>query len=198
VRPTAVATLLVGLCAASGVAAAEPVRADAFKPRAASVYAGDPEADLKLRIEEIFGVFLVDPPRRHASERVELTARQVVLNYWQPSQGQTDAELLTRATQFCLLGRTQFSPGARAVFSEMPDIDEVVLIFHDVIRKDQKGRRLAAESVTPYLKARLTRGRFQRLKLEPVRACVDKGDCSAVFRAAFDEARFDRKGIKSR
>lgn len=189
-----VATLGVGPAAL----AAEPVRADAFTPRAAALYAGQPDADFKLRIEELFGIFLVDPPRRHASERVELDGGQVAVHYWQPSAGQTDTELLTRATEWFLLGRTQFSPGARGVFSEMPDVGEVVLIFHDVLRKDQKGRRLAEESIVPYLKVRLTRARFQRLKLDPVQACVAKGDCTAVFRAAFDEARFDRKGIRLR
>ena len=188
----------LGLGAAPAAWAAEPVRADAFTPRAAQLYAGEPEADLKLRIEDIFGVYLVDPPRRHASERVELDATRVAIRYWQPSAGQSDTELLTRATQWFLLGRTQFSPGVRAVFSEMPDIDQVVMSFHDVLRKDQKGRRLGEESVAPYLEIRLSRARFQRLRLEPVQACVSKGDCAAVFRAAFDDARFDRKGVKLR
>lgn len=184
------------LAGAGRLQAAEPVRADSFKPRAALVYTGDPAAEEKLRVEDIFGLYLVDPPRRHTSERVELSGRQVLVQYWQPSGGFSDPELLTRATQWFLLGRTQFSPGVRAVFSEMPAVDEVVMTFHDVFRKDQKGRRLGEESVVPYLKVRMTRGRFDRLKLEPVRKCVDKGDCSAVFRAAFDEARFDRKGLR--
>lgn len=190
--------LVLALLFAAVPARGERVRADATRSRAASVYAGQPDAAAKLRVEEIFGIYLVDPPRRHASERVELAPGQVTINYWQPAEGLTDAELFTRATGWCLLGRTQFSPGARAVFSEMGDVDEIVLVFHEVFRKDQKGRRLGEESVVPYLKARITRGRFGRLKLEPVQACVEKGDCTAIFRNAFDETRFDRKGIKLR
>lgn len=197
------ADLRRGLCLAALLLSSVPCLAAAvgrpdFRPRAAAMYAGDPSAGLKLRVEDIFGLYLVDPPRRHASERVELEGERVVLHYWQPASGFSDAELTTRATQWFLLGRTQFSPGVRALFSEMPATQEVVMVFHEVVRKDQRGRRLAEESVTPYMRVRLTRKRFERLKLEPVQACVDRGDCQAVFRAAFDEARFDRKGIKLR
>ena len=193
----ALAAFALGLSAAWGQSA-EPVRPDSFETRASQLYAGDPMADIKLRVEEIFGIFLVDPPRRHASEVVELSGDQVVVRYWQPSGGFTDAELQTRAVQWSLLGRTQFSAGARAVFSEMPGTREIVLVFHDVFRKDQKGRRMGEESVVPYLKIRLTQDRFDRLKLKPVEQCVERSDCSSVFRVAFDEARFDRKGIKVR
>lgn len=195
-RDLCLAALLLVLSSVPGIAAA--VGRPDFRPRAAAMYDGDPAAGLKLRIEDIFGLYLVDPPRRHASERVEFEGERVVLHYWQPASGFSDVELTTRATQWFLLGRTQFSPGVRALFSELPATQEVVMIFHEVVRKEQRGRRLGEESITPYLRVRMTRTRFERLKLDPVKSCVDRGDCQAVFRAAFDEARFDRKGIKLR
>ncbi len=171
-------------------------RMDAARPSAGGFYAGDPQAREKERLEEVFGIHLTIPPRRHASERVEIDDTSVTISVWQPSSGQSDIALQTRAVQWFLLGRTQFSTGSRGLFSEWPDVQSATLVFHDVLRKDQKGRRLAAETVVPYLRVKLTRARFERLKLKAVEACVEKDDCAAVFKAAFDEARFDRKGLK--
>ena len=48
-----------------------PRRADGVVPTAKSIYAADdPAAALKMQIERLMGVYLVDPPRRHASEKV--------------------------------------------------------------------------------------------------------------------------------
>jgi len=121
---------------------------------------------------------------------------EVRLTVWVPAATLTDAELQTRAVEWLLLGRTQYAQGARALFSEWPDVGRVTLTFVDIQRTEQKSRRASAETVTPVLRVRLTRGRFERLKLKAVEACVEKGDCAAVFRAAFDEARLDRKGLK--
>ncbi|MSP74345.1 MAG: hypothetical protein EXR76_19620 [Myxococcales bacterium] len=199
------AAVLLTLLAATSPARAQPVapRADTLKARAAEVYKGDPDAARKVRVEELFGLYLVDPPRRHASERVELTPGGVTLNYWQPLGESTDAMLIARAVQFFLLGRTQFGAGVRSIFDALSAVSEVTLVFHEVSRheggsKQQHGRRAGDETVTPYLRLRLSRSRFERLKLAAVEKCVAAADCATVFRVAFDEARFDRRGLKIR
>ena len=186
----------LALSAAPAYAQGQAQRMDAARPGTGAFYAGDPQAREKERLEEVFGIHLTIPPRRHASERVEINDSAVTIAVWQPSSGQSDTALQTRAVQWFLLGRTQFSTGSRGLFSEWPEVQVATLVFHDVLRKDQKGRRLAAETVVPYLRVKLTRARFERLKLKAVEACVEKDDCAAVFKAAFDEARFDRKGLK--
>lgn len=173
------------LCGAAPPAQAEP-----------SFYAGEPNAEDLERLDAAFGLYLTRPPRRHPVERVTQTGDEVRLVLWVPSGGQTDTTLQTRAVQWLLLGRTQYAQGARALFSDWPSIERVSLTFVDVQRAEPKSRRAAVETITPYLRVRLTRGRFERLKLKAVEACVEKGDCAAVFRAAFDEARLDRKGLK--
>lgn len=161
-----------------------------------SIYASEPNADELARLDSAFGLYLTRPPRRHAVERVARVDDEVRLTVWVPTATLTDVELQSRAVEWLLLGRTQYAPGARALFSDWPDIDRVVLTFVDIQRTVQKSRRASAETITPFLRVRLTRSRFERLKLKAVEACVEKGDCAAVFRAAFDEARFDRKGLK--
>ena len=175
----------VALQAAPNAARAEP-----------AVYAGEPDADALARLDGAFGLYLTRPPRRHAVERVARVDDEVRLTVWVPAATQTDTELQTRAVEWLLLGRTQYAQGARTLFSDWPDIDRVLLTFVDIQRTEEKSRRASAETITPFLRVRLTRSRFERLKLKAVEACVEKGDCAAVFKAAFDEARFDRKGLK--
>ncbi|MHC4811409.1 MAG: hypothetical protein ACYTEV_13735, partial [Planctomycetota bacterium] len=40
-------------------------RSDAFQRRRVDLYPGDPDGDVKRRIEKLMGLYLVDPPRRH-------------------------------------------------------------------------------------------------------------------------------------
>ncbi len=178
------------------------VRPDAVTARAAQVYgADDPTAPLKLRVEQLTGIYLVDPPRRHATERVSLKGGEVRITYWQTIGGATDEELLARAVGWFVLGRTQYATGARGVFGEMPAVERMVLTFEDVVRPERKGRRRGEEEVHEYLTLEMSRAKFEQLdaaRLERVKQCVQKVRCGPVARELFDKARFDQKYTRAR
>ncbi|MCA9545596.1 MAG: hypothetical protein KC613_14425 [Myxococcales bacterium] len=193
---------LLALIPAAG-AAPPAVRADSISPRAARIYAdSDPWAGVKRRVEALMGVYLVDPPRRHESERVHVTdGTRVRIDLWVPVSRLTDAELKTRAVEWLVFGRTQYASGVRGIFSEMAGIQDVVLVFHEVIRPDNTGRRRnrdKAEQIKRYLAIQLTRKQFLRFDPAPVEGCVARGDCSALFRSAFTSVRFDRRHTAAR
>lgn len=164
----------------------------------AAFYAGESDAALKVKIEEMMGVYQVLPPMRHPSEKVAVKDGRVQLNLWHPVGSLSDTELVTRAVQWFVFGRNQYSQGVRGIFSERADIQDVLLVFHEVIRPDQKGRRQSAEGdkVRPFLAIRLSRKRFERLPIDRIRACVDAGDCRREFGEAFDQAKFNRAYAK--
>jgi hypothetical protein len=173
-------------------------RADSIPPRAMTIYgAEDPFVGLKTRAEVLMGLYLVDPPRRHRSERVHFTPKKRRLRFdlWQPVARLTDAELKTRAVEWLVFGRTQYAQGARGIFSEMGGVNEIVLAFHEVIRPKQKGRRRAKkpDQIKRFLAIRLTRKRFERLKMAALEGCVSRGDCQAQFRSAFSSAKMNRR-----
>lgn len=163
-------------------------------------YDGERDAALKVKIEEMMGVYMVLPPMRHPSEKVAVKNGQVRLNLWHPVGGLSDTELITRAVKWFVFGRNQYSKGVRGIFSERSDIREVLLVFHEVIRPDQKGRRQSAKGdrVKPFLAIKLTRKRFERLPIDKIRACVDAGDCRRLFTQAFDAAKFNRRYARQR
>lgn len=165
-----------------------------------AVYDGDADAARKLRIEAAMGIFQVLPPMRHPSEGVELRGGQVRLNIWHPVGRQSDKELVARAVKWLVFGRTRYARGVRGIFSDMPEVSEVLLIFHEVIRPDEKGRRASkkADEIKPYLAIKLDRRRFERLSLEPFAECVDRGDCDSLFKSAFSAAKYDRRYVRSR
>ena len=158
-------------------------------------YEGDADAALKVKIEEMMGLYMVLPPMRHPSEKVDVKRGQVRLNLWHPIGKLSDTEIVTRAVKWFVFGRNQYSKGVRAVFSEQPEVNEVLLVFHEVIRPDQKGRRQSAkgDKVKPFLAIKLTRKRFERLPIDKLRACVDAGNCRNLFSKAFDAGKFNRR-----
>lgn len=179
-----IALLAVALLAAPGEIPA-PVRA---------FYGADPQLAQKARIEEIMGVYLVDPPRRHESERITLEGGRIRVDLWHPVGRSSDTELKTRAVKWLVFGRTKYATGARGVFSEVPGAQEVVLVFHEVVRPDEKGRRRSAQKdqINRYLAIKLERDRFERMNLEAFEGCISRGDCGALFRSAFGQTKFDR------
>lgn len=200
--------LLLGalLMATGGLAEAQPKRprADAARPRKANVYgADDPLAPVKLRIEDHMGFYLVEPPVRHTSERVEYKRGIVQLSFWQPIQGLSEQELIARAVQWIVFGRTQFSNGIRGIFSDLSEAKQVVVVFHEVIRQDEekgklKGRRAAKEKINPYLILGLDRRRFEQMDLGAIKRCIDASDCTREYKKYFGIAKFNRRYFKAR
>jgi hypothetical protein len=192
----AAAFLGISSAATAQTPAPQPVRADGIAPRTAQFYgADDPLIEIKNQVEKHMGVYLCDPPRRHESERVHLKGKQVRVDLWQPVSRLSDLELKNRAVEWLVFGRTVYATGARGVFSEMAGVDDLLLVFHEVLRPDEKGRRKSeqAEQVRRYMALRIKRDRFERINLSELEGCVARADCQAQFRSAFNEARFDSK-----
>ena len=171
--------------------------AEATRPRAMDVYdEKDPNAELKRAIEKRMGVYLVHPPRRHQAERVRIKGKRATVDVWHPVGSRTDTWLKARAVQWLVQGRTQWSGGARAVFSDITTIDEVRLRFVDIVRPGTKGRRLKfkkRERIKPYLVLAIKRSRVESVDLKAVKACTERSDCNRLFSRSFSAAKFDRK-----
>ncbi len=200
--PTALVAFLSSLCAAQAQVSAQgaegpPVRrSEGVVPQAKAIYrADDPEGARKARIEALMGLYLVDPPRRHPSETVDVDGHRVTLHLWQPVARDSDAELETRAVAWLIAGRTQYAPGAAGLFAELTDVHELRLVFHEVLRPDttNRNRTPKPDQVKPYLLLGIDRRGFERLGIEAITACTERGDCSALFRSAFKTSKLDAR-----
>ena len=160
----------------------------------------DTQAGIKLVVEEMMGLFLVKPPRRHASEMTDINERFIHFHLWHPIAEYSNTQLWSKAASWLLLGRTKYAQGARALFSEMPSIQRITLSFHEVIRPGEEGRRLSSkpDQVYIYLTISLTRQEFEKIDLEGVRACATHYDCPESLKRSFSLVKFNTRHLSKR
>ena len=129
-------------------------------------YADDPQRNLKLSIEEMMGLYLVDPPRRHKSEATKIKRSSIHFHLWYPVAGKDITGLLSTAMGWLILGRTQYASGAQGLFSDLPDINRISLTFHEVYRPDKnkkKNIRHKVDTIYPYLLVSIRRQNFEQM-----------------------------------
>lgn len=184
-------------------ATAQPVltisQEDAF-PSAYDLYSPeDPYRELKIFAEEEMGIYLVDPPRRHASEITQYSSDHLHFHVWRPLTG-TKRALWSTGAGWLVFGRIKYSRGARQLFADMPTLKRITLSFHEVIRPDQKGRRLgkAVDKIHTYLTLSITRADFESLDIERLRSCSRLEDCGQEERRMLSLVKFNSRYIKRR
>ncbi len=174
-------------------------QADAF-PSAYDLYSeNDPWRELKLAAEQEMGLYLVEPPRRHASEITDYSGNHLHFHVWRPLT-ETKQALWSSGVEWLVFGRIKYSRGAQQLFSDLPDLNRITLSLHEVIRPKKKGRRRSKkpDKVHTYLTLSLTRKDFERLDLERVRSCSRVLDCDQKVRRMFSLVKFNSRYIKRR
>lgn len=150
-------------------------------------------ADIR-QVESLMGVYLVHSPRRHESERVQQRKGTVKVDIWHPVHAMSNREIKTRAVEWLVFGRTQYASGARGIFSEMAEVKQVVLRFHEVIRPRKNSRkRQGRERIKRFLALALNRRTFERLDLKRLKTCIEQEDCSKEFNRLFTKRYFDAR-----
>ncbi|MEE2645519.1 MAG: hypothetical protein VYD19_11355 [Myxococcota bacterium] len=151
------------------------------RPREEFYPADDPARALKIELELAMGLYLVAPPRRHRSERVEINGDRVTFHLWHPVAAQENQALVSRALRWLIFGRTRYSGGARALFSES-NMRTLTIDFHEVNRPENSRRRRGKETVKSYLRMTLSRDAFERLELGEVEDCLERTQCLRLAR----------------
>ena len=151
------------------------------------------------RVEREMGVYLVQSPRRHTSEKVTISRGRAVVDIWHPVHLMSDEEIKTRAVQWLIFGRTQYASGASGIFEGNPAIRSVTLRFHEVIRPGGNTRRQRGrERIKRYLAIRISRTDLENIDLAPIKECGARGDCSSAFRTMFTRVSFDGRYTRKR
>jgi hypothetical protein len=170
---------------------------DAF-PSMDLFYDGDSQRDLKLSLEEMMGLYLVDPPRRHKSEITRLSDTQIHFHLWYPIANKSQRTLWSIAAHWLIFGRTQFASGAQGLFSELPGVNRVSLSFHEVYRPNEKSkqRKIKVDRIYSYLLVSITRDAFERLDLLKLKQCAINFDCTDEIRRMFTLIKLNSKYLR--
>ena len=174
-------------------AQAFPTRADFYAP-------DEPERALKIYAERELGLYLVDPPRRHASERVEYNNDHIHFHLWRPIAERSMNELWSEAAAWLVFGRIKYSQGSRALFGDLPSLKRVTLSLHEVIRPGEEGRRRSEkpDEVHVYLTVSLTRDDFERLDVRELEICARNVSCTREMRSSFSLVKLNTRYLKRR
>ena len=157
----------------------------------------EPDSSLKRRVESLMGVYMVHGTRRHKWVRVTKRRSTVKVTIWHPVGETSTQELITRAVQWLVFGRTEYARGARGVFSEFTNIDAVSLEFTDIIRKENtRRRRKKPDRLKTYLSIQLTRKAFEKLDIARLKDCGERIDCRQELKKQFKRYRIDSRYIK--
>ncbi len=162
---------------------------------AADMYDDDDEDKaLKLKVEGHLGLFLVKPPRRHASEVVELRRGRATIRYWY-SLGPDADRVACDGLRWMVFGRDQWGGGAPGVFDDT-EITEINLHFVHV-PKPRPGKKSRARDFHKFVEMRLSTRKMEDLEVDEAMQAVESGEgCGRFMKRHFDRYRFNSRYYK--
>ena len=141
-----------------------------------TMYANDPARELKEDIEDAYGLYILNPSRRHSKEKVEINGETVELwLYHDPRKPDFD-QFKCDAIRWLLLGRFG-KGGAQPFFAQFQKFNAVELDIFELQSSrtvDRDGKYDVRKTPNTIMKLRLSRRRAERLKWDQVRATLDK------------------------
>ena len=193
-------------------------RSQAFPISSGELYADDPWYNLKLSAEQEMGLYLVEPPRRHASEVTQYSNDHLHFHLWRPLSENNQA-MWSRALGWLIFGRIKYSRGAQQLFADIPTLRRITLSLHEVERpkaseragcmsrsskRSKRRRRRAArpenhsDTIHTYLTLSLTRRDFERLKIDQIKQCSELLDCDKEVRSMVSLLKLNTRYLKRR
>ena len=126
---------------------------------AETMYGNDPNRELKEEIEDTYGMYILNPSRRHPKEKVEINGENVeIWLYHDPRKADFD-KIKCDAIRWLLLGRFG-KGGAQPFFAQFPKFNAVELdLFHLTSSRtvDAAGKYTVTKTPRTVLKVKLTR-----------------------------------------
>ena len=159
----------------------------------------DPWRELKIAAEQEMGLYLVEPPRRHASEITNYSNEHLHFHIWRPIS-ESRRSIWSRGVYWLIFGRIKYSSGARQLFSDLSSLKRITISFHEVIRPKRKGRRRSKkpDKVYTYFTVSITRADFEKVDLELIRQCGRNLDCGRDVRSMMSLVKFNSRYVKRR
>jgi hypothetical protein len=150
----------------------------------------DPLRQTKLKIEEMMGIYGLAWPQRDVDELILIDAKRIDARVWVSIGARGQNELTCKALRWLLLGRHQWSLGARGVFGEFPDLQTLRLTFLDV-RLNREGDN-GKKSTQTWLSLEIDRADFNNLDLDALNDALDNDECTLFVRRANLRYSFDK------
>lgn len=169
--------LLVALFAAPAVFAAD------------TMYGNDPNREMKEDVEDTYGMYILNPSRRHPKEKLEINGDNVeIWLYHDPRKVDFD-KLKCDAIRWLVLGRFG-KGGAQPFFASYAKFNSVELDVYQLLSSrtvDAAGKYTVTKTPQTVLKVKLTRKRADKTDFDAVKKQLDtlaKGEPDVCVKAA--------------
>lgn len=133
---------------------------------AETMYENDPNRETKDKLEEAFGVYIINPSRRRPEEKVEIKGDTA--EFWllyDPRKPDFD-RIKCDAMRWTLFGRFGKDSGAQHVFKQFPKVQNLELIVYHLKSTrtvDKDGKYTVTKSPIWSIRTRLTRRTADRV-----------------------------------
>lgn len=171
-----------------------------------TMYEGDNDRKIKEDIEDIFGVYIINPDRRHSDEKVHISRDRggnmtVELRVFYDQRRAAPERLKCFAYRWLLLGRFG-EGGARELFARYPKVENADIMFYTLTSKrtvDRDGKYSVTKEPVWFIRARVTRDRAKQLDWQDLQKnmAIDGSRCAKAGEKAISAKRF-RKYIEAK
>src|SRR5688500_14292661 len=124
-----------------------------------TMYANDPNRELKEDIEDVYGMYILNPSRRHPKEKVEVKDESVEIWLFHDPRKTDNDKLKCDAVKFLLMGRFG-DGGAKRFFAEFPKFNSVELDLYQLATSrtvDKDGKYTVNKTPKTILKVKISR-----------------------------------------
>lgn len=132
---------------------------------AETMYGNDPNRELKEEVEDVYGMYILNPSRRHPKEKIELNGENVeIWLYHDPRKVDAD-KIKCDAIRWLILGRFG-KGGAQPFFAQFPKFNAVELDMFQLASArtvDASGKYTVTKTPKTTLKVKLSRKKADRL-----------------------------------
>ena len=157
-----------------------------------TMYEGDPNREVKEDIEEIFGIYILNPSRRHGKEKVLVKKDLVEMWLFYDQRRPSIDRIKCYAFRWLLLGRYGTQQGVRTLFSKYSRFNRVDLIFYTLQSNrtlEKRGVYRVNKTSQRYLAARISRKRAGKLDWDALEKslAIDGSKCARAGEKAVDK-----------
>lgn len=126
---------------------------------AETMYGNDPNRELKEEVEDVYGMYILNPSRRHPKERVEISGDNVELWLYHDPRKVDGDKIKCDAIRWLILGRFG-KGGAQPFFAQFPKFNSVELDMFQLVSArtvDASGKYTVTKTPKTILKVKLSR-----------------------------------------
>lgn len=166
-----------------------------------TMYEGDPNREVKEDIEEIFGLYILNPSRRHGKEKILVKKDLVEMWLFYDQRRPSVERIKCYAYRWLLLGRYGNQQGVRTFFSKYSRFNKVDLIFYTLKSNrtlEKRGVYKVRKTPQRYLAARISRKRAGKLDWDALEKSlsIDGSKCAQAGEKAVDRKWYGKYLVK--